>query len=149
MMPEKSNEVGRTHTWNIGVFKIGFVSGDYIFKRVLIKRGLFQKHIQNNICVDKDFHTRCFDSLSSRISSRLMSPKPAAAPKRRSARGVFLTVASLGFSEGMAAAMSCFIALAGVKAIIVLPAGTSRGTSRVIRRSAGMSMVCVMVMFLV
>jgi len=36
-------------------------------------------------------------------------------------------------------------ALAGIKAIIVLPAGTSRGTSRVIRRSAGISMVWVIV----
>jgi len=121
MMFEKSNKFGRAHTWNIGTFKIGFVAGDYIFNIILF----------------------CFDSLSSRISSMLMSPKPTAAPKRRSARGVFLIAASSDFSEVMATALLCFAALAGVKLIIVLPVGTSRGT--VIRRSAGISMVCVMV----
>jgi hypothetical protein len=50
-------------------------------ERVLIKRRPPQKHIQNDIGINKSVHFRYLASLSERISSRLISPRWDAIPK--------------------------------------------------------------------
>ena len=121
-------------------------------KRILVKGGTLQNNIQNNIGVNKRFHSRYFASLSSRICSSVISPRLAATPKSASARGVGWERMRLSASECecgdvpssvLLRAGSDLPAAAGVKVRITGPSGTSRGTSIVSRWLAGMSTVCV------
>ena len=165
--PEGSNKLSRTQTSNIGGFIIfGIAGNDTInavlfsdnklicelenYKRILIKRMPFQKYIQNNICVNQNFHFKYFFSRSSRISSRLISPRLAAIPRSRSARGVGLSEMGVTDSLVLACEDPSVLPRTGVtlSSTSAEPAGISFGArnSKRTRRSAGISIVCVIVM---
>jgi hypothetical protein len=57
-------------------------------KRVFGKRITLKENVQNDIGVNKNFYSRYFASLSSRICSRVISPASDNAPKSESASGV-------------------------------------------------------------
>ena len=95
---------------------------------------------------NKDFHQRYFASLSSRICSRVIFPRRAAAPAIDLTRGdngrERISLSDSGISKGLTSASSGD----EMKVITIRPAGISGGTSMVSRRPAGISTVCVMVM---
>jgi len=84
----------------------------------------------------KDFNV--FGILPASISSTSLIPALVSSLKSGSPVSGSRCLAQIGHSSAISAA--------GVKVSITLPTGTCGGTSRVIRRSAGISTVCVMVM---
>ena len=109
----------------------------------------------NNIGVNQNGHFKCLASLSSRICSMVMSPRPDNIPKSASVCGVGWErrcLSQSGYGRGdvsssaLLTAGSDFRAAAGVKVRITGPSGTSRGTSITSRWLAGMSTVCVTLM---
>jgi hypothetical protein len=107
-------------------------------KRVFGKRMTLKENVQNDIGVNKNFHSRYFANLLSRICSRVISPASDNAPKSESASGVGCEKMAESSSECgcgdvsssafLRTGLSCF-STTGVSftPTLVIPAGISRG----------------------